>query len=59
MCMKLQWAHLKLLKQGGRAHCNDGVVVMKPGDLAVLCPSCPHPGVNLPDGWESAPPEYQ
>ncbi|PBK63848.1 hypothetical protein ARMSODRAFT_990134 [Armillaria solidipes] len=59
MRMKLQWAHLKLLKRGGRAHCSDGVATTKPRDLAVLCPSCPRPGVNLPEGWESAPPEYQ
>ena len=27
------------------------------GDLAVECPACPHPTVNLPDGWERLPPE--
>lgn len=23
--------------------------------MAVLCPSCPHPGINLPDDWQDAP----
>ncbi|KAJ7468442.1 hypothetical protein B0H11DRAFT_2159494 [Mycena galericulata] len=27
------------------------------GDLAVRCPACPRPGINLPDDWEKAPPE--
>ncbi|KAK0501813.1 hypothetical protein EDD18DRAFT_1307212 [Armillaria luteobubalina] len=24
----------------------------QPGELALRCPACPHPHVNLPDGWE-------
>ncbi|KAF8882631.1 hypothetical protein CPB84DRAFT_1686623, partial [Gymnopilus junonius] len=32
-----------------------GVDDTKTGELAVICPSCPHPGINLLDGWESAP----
>ena len=28
---------------------------MKLGELAVVCPSCPHPGINLLEGWEDAP----
>jgi hypothetical protein len=57
--MSMQWRHLKLLKWGGRAHDPDGVMATKPGELAVLCPSCPRPGINLPDGWEDAPPEMK
>ena len=52
--MTMQWRHLKLLKRGGRAHDPDGIKATKPGELAVLCPSCPRPGINLPDGWENA-----
>ncbi|PBK66640.1 hypothetical protein ARMSODRAFT_890042 [Armillaria solidipes] len=59
MQMKLQWAHLKMLKRSGQAHVNDGVATTTPGELALLCPSCPWPGINLPEGWESVPPEYQ
>ncbi|KAJ7840488.1 hypothetical protein B0H14DRAFT_3086866 [Mycena olivaceomarginata] len=30
------------------------VVETKAGELAVLCPTCPRPKVNIPDDWESA-----
>ncbi|KAL0566187.1 hypothetical protein V5O48_015827 [Marasmius crinis-equi] len=43
--------------QPGRGHETDGIANTKEGDLAILCPSCPQPGVNLPDGWEQAPKE--
>ncbi|KAJ7242248.1 hypothetical protein C8J57DRAFT_1557922 [Mycena rebaudengoi] len=26
----------------------------EPGECALLCPACPHPGKNLPEGWETA-----
>ena len=29
------------------------------GAFAVECPACPHPGRNLPDGWDLAPQETQ
>ena len=57
--MSIQWRHLKLLKWGGRGHDPSDVVGTKPGELVVVCPSCPHPGINLPDGWEDAPIEMQ
>ncbi|KAJ7795160.1 hypothetical protein B0H14DRAFT_2391995 [Mycena olivaceomarginata] len=52
--MTRQWQHLMLLKRGGRAHdpCDDRIKSTKPGELALLCPACPHPGKNLPPGWE-------
>ncbi|KDR64862.1 hypothetical protein GALMADRAFT_82591, partial [Galerina marginata CBS 339.88] len=53
--MGIQWRHLKLMKRGGRGHDETGVKGTKDGELAVVCPSCPHPGINLPVGWESAP----
>jgi hypothetical protein len=59
MRMVIQWRHLKMLKWGGRAHDPTGVLGTVPGELAVLCPSCPRPGINLPDGWDSAPPTMQ
>ncbi len=59
MQMLLQWWHLKMLKHGGRGHVNDGVATTKDHDLVVMCPSCPWPGINLPEGWEQAPPEMQ
>ena len=54
MRMILQWRHLKMLKRGGRGHDETGVVGTKEGELAIACPSCPRPGINLPDGWEKA-----
>ncbi|KAJ3501460.1 hypothetical protein NLJ89_g9327 [Agrocybe chaxingu] len=51
----LQWRHLKLLKWAGRAHDPAGVDGTAPGELALRCPSCPHPGINLPSDWETAP----
>jgi len=55
--MSMQWRHLKLLKWGGRGHDPAGVAATGAGELAVLCPSCPWPGVNLPDNWEQEPAE--
>lgn len=51
---------MKELKRAGRG--NDGlrkVADTKPGELAVKCIACPRPGINLPAGWENAPPEMQ
>lgn len=54
-----QWRHLKALKRGGRGHDPSGATGTSNGELAVLCPSCPHPGINLPEDWASAPKEKQ
>ncbi|KAJ7030837.1 hypothetical protein C8F04DRAFT_1186481 [Mycena alexandri] len=47
-----EYRHLMMLKRAGPGH--DGVETTKPRELAVLCPACPRPGINLPDGWDSA-----
>jgi len=57
--MIIQWRHLKMLKWGGRGHDPTGVEGTKLGDLAVRCPSCAIPGINIPLGWEDAPKEMQ
>ncbi|KAJ2935520.1 hypothetical protein H1R20_g1573, partial [Candolleomyces eurysporus] len=50
-----QWRHLKLLKHTGRGHDPvRGASETQPGECALLCPPCPHPGINLPEGWENA-----
>jgi hypothetical protein len=49
-----EYRHLLLLKRGGRGHDPGGAKATKSGDLAVRCPACPRPGVNLPDDWEMA-----
>ncbi|PBK65438.1 hypothetical protein ARMSODRAFT_978246 [Armillaria solidipes] len=59
MRMLIQWWHLKLLKRSGRVHDVKGPEGTQPGDLAVLCPSCPRPGINLPPDWAQALPHLQ
>ncbi|KAF7305709.1 CxC2 domain-containing protein [Mycena chlorophos] len=53
--MMRQYWHLLALKRGGRGHDSGGVMATQPGQLAIRCPACPRPGVNLPEGWENAP----
>ncbi|KAG6848447.1 hypothetical protein H0H93_016880 [Arthromyces matolae] len=47
----LQWRHLVMLKRGGRAHHPSGADGTEDGELAVRCLTCPHPGINIPEGW--------
>jgi hypothetical protein len=42
-----------MLKRAGRGQDPAGASATAPGELAVECPACPHPGRNLPEGWES------
>lgn len=57
--MCLQWRHLKMLKRGGRGNVVEGIEGTEAGELAIRCPSCPYPGINLEEGWELAPAEYK
>lgn len=54
-----QWRHLKALKRAGRGHDAAGAAGTSDGELAVLCPSCPRPRINLPKDWMEAPKEKQ
>ncbi|KAJ7767601.1 hypothetical protein B0H14DRAFT_3096172 [Mycena olivaceomarginata] len=49
-----EYRHLLLLKHGGRGHNPGRAKATKSGELAVRCPACPRPGLNLPDDWEMA-----
>ena len=51
--MLRMWRHLRMLKRGGRSYDNAGIRGTSPGELAVLCPACPIPSVNLPPNWKS------
>ena len=31
---------------------------LQPGGLAIFCPACPQPGINLPKGWDQDPKRY-
>lgn len=57
--MVRQYRHLKLMKRAGRGNVPNGVTTTRPGELAMRCLACPIPGLNLPDGWENAPPELR
>ncbi|KAF7321400.1 hypothetical protein MKEN_00660500 [Mycena kentingensis (nom. inval.)] len=57
--MSRQFRHLLLLKRRGRAHTTAPIVATGPGELAIRCPACPRPGVNLPDNWNLASPQDQ
>ncbi|KAJ7715371.1 hypothetical protein B0H14DRAFT_2644141 [Mycena olivaceomarginata] len=57
MRMAQEYRHLLMLKRAGRGHNPSGVWGTAAGELAVECPVCPNPNVNLPEGWENAPPE--
>ena len=46
-----------MLKRGGRAHSVTGVEGTAIGELAIRCPSCPHPGINMAEGWANVPKE--
>ncbi|KAJ7754410.1 hypothetical protein B0H14DRAFT_3096699 [Mycena olivaceomarginata] len=54
-----EYWHLMMLKRGGRGHDAGGACATQSGELAVRCPACPRPGVNLPDGWENATKEQR
>ncbi|KAJ7080573.1 hypothetical protein B0H15DRAFT_953443 [Mycena belliarum] len=57
--MTREWRQLKMLKRAGRGHDPAGAKGTKDGSCALLCPACPHPGKNLPPGWESVTQEKQ
>ncbi|KAJ7867181.1 hypothetical protein B0H14DRAFT_3441876 [Mycena olivaceomarginata] len=57
---KTTWRNLHALKLGGMGNDPDRTTAeTREGELAVECIACPKPGVNLPEGWEKAPPEMQ
>ncbi|KAJ7738811.1 hypothetical protein B0H16DRAFT_1465657 [Mycena metata] len=57
MHMVREYRHLQMCKRAGRIHDITGLAGTALGELAVACRACPLPGINLPEGWEDAPPE--
>ncbi|KAG1905395.1 uncharacterized protein F5891DRAFT_943997, partial [Suillus fuscotomentosus] len=47
-----QLKHIRMMKQAGRGNVGGGITSTEPGVLAVQCPACLHPGINLPGDWE-------
>ena len=46
------WRWMKKLKWAGYAGGNKSVREVKPGELAIFCPACPQPGINIPENWK-------
>lgn len=44
-----------MLKRAGRGHSLTGAAGTREGELALDCPACPHPGINMPSKWNSIP----
>ncbi|KZV60558.1 hypothetical protein PENSPDRAFT_593913, partial [Peniophora sp. CONT] len=44
--MAHQYRHILALKRGGRGHDPRGIAKTAWGELAVICPACPHRGIN-------------
>jgi hypothetical protein len=45
------WRWMKKLKWAGYAGSSKKVKDVGPGELAIFCPACPQPGINIPDDW--------
>ncbi|PBK70788.1 hypothetical protein ARMSODRAFT_884149, partial [Armillaria solidipes] len=52
--MVRQYQHLKMLMRAGRGQEENGIATTSEGQLALQCPACPIPEVNLPEGWRLA-----
>ncbi|KAF8145014.1 hypothetical protein K438DRAFT_1630834, partial [Mycena galopus ATCC 62051] len=57
MNMVREYRHLQMCKRSGRGHDPGGITGTHPGELAIPCRTCPQPGINLPEGWNTAPAE--
>ena len=51
-----QWRDLASRRRAGLP--TDKGLQLKPGGLALFCPACPQPGVNLPENWKEDPEQY-
>lgn len=50
--MSRLWRWMKKLKWAGYGHNKQDALQPNPGSLANYCPTCPQPGINLPDNWK-------
>ena len=46
-----QWRDLKNRMESGLGH-QLGPVSIPDGHMAIFCPACPQPGINLPEDWK-------
>jgi len=47
-----QWRDLMNRMQSGLGY-QQGDESSSDGSMAIFCPACPQPGINLPDDWET------
>lgn len=52
--MVRQFRTERMFKRGGRGSVEGLMADTGEGQLALKCPACPEPGVNLPEGWQAA-----
>src|SRR5271163_4934873 len=50
-----QWRNLKEWKWFGFGHRKE---IPGPAEMALFCPTCPQPGINLPETWQDDPREW-
>ena len=50
------WRDLKAQINSGLGH--ETKAEPQPGSLAIFCPACPQPGINLPQEWGNDPKRY-
>jgi len=48
-----------MAKRAGRSHDPSGIDGTPRGGLSIPCRACPHPNINLPDGWDNTPSKDQ
>jgi hypothetical protein len=46
-----QWRDLKTRMEQGLGHQPEETTL--DGSMAIFCPACPQPGINLPDDWKT------
>ncbi|KAL6298324.1 hypothetical protein BKA93DRAFT_820443 [Sparassis latifolia] len=57
MRVSRQWHQLKYRKWHGFSH--DALHPVEKGGLAIFCPTCPQPGLNLPFDWQVDPVQWK
>jgi hypothetical protein len=55
MLVTREWLHLKNLRRAGRFLKAGGAEGTQPGELAILCRSCPIEAVNMAENWRLRP----
>lgn len=53
--MSRLWRWMKRLKWAGYTGDSKKVHQVQPGELAIYCPACPQPGINIPESWRDDP----